>query len=138
MAYQTATRRDSGPAGISPTALRTRATVRFVGGVEYSSINTRSAFPPPSRAATSVGTSPHHKTNAAAAKHRIRGFRVRPYATIRHARDTVCELREAQPERDVLVLIRGGTFRSRPIHPCLYSVQERREWTAQASILIVS
>ena len=38
------------------------------------------------------------------------GTEAQPLATIRGARDAVRELRKAQPERDVLVLIRGGTY----------------------------
>ena len=38
------------------------------------------------------------------------GTEAQPLATIRRARDAVRELRKAQPERDVLVLIRGGTY----------------------------
>ena len=38
------------------------------------------------------------------------GTEAQPLATIRRARDAVRELRKAQPKRDVLVLIRGGTY----------------------------
>ena len=38
------------------------------------------------------------------------GTEAQPLATIRRARDAVRELRKAQPERDVLALIRGGTY----------------------------
>jgi hypothetical protein len=39
------------------------------------------------------------------------GTEARPLATIDRARDAVREFRKGQPGRDVLVLIRGGTYR---------------------------
>jgi len=39
------------------------------------------------------------------------GTEAQPFATVGRARDAVRELRKSQPARDVLVLIRGGTYR---------------------------
>ena len=39
------------------------------------------------------------------------GILEQPFATLARARDAVCAAKKGDPDRDVLVLLRGGTYR---------------------------